>query len=68
MTGTGRYIVARHWRTRWKVQDLSWNPSKDIGQPYDTQAEAQAAADRLNAPPVPPQRTQQGSLFDQEAM
>lgn len=62
----GRYIVTRHWRTRWKVQDQSWNPPKDIGRTYDREADAQAAADRLNQPPAPPQRPQQTSLFDQE--
>lgn len=59
----GRYLVDRHWG-RWAVYDQSHNPPRLLGRPYPSKTAAQEAADRLN---TPPQRTQQASLFDQEA-
>jgi hypothetical protein len=55
----GRYAVGRHWH-RWAVLDQSWNPPHTVST-HNTQAEAAAAADRLNQPP---QRTRQTTLFD----
>lgn len=61
----GRYIVGRQW-TRWVVLDQSWNPPQRIGRPHDTQADARAAADRLNTPTTRPQPPQQATLFNHE--
>jgi hypothetical protein len=59
MDGAGRYVVARHWH-RWAVHDQSCNPPHTVST-HNTQAEAAAAATRLNQPP---QRARQTSLFD----
>lgn len=59
----GRYVVGRHWH-RWTVLDQSHNPPVPVGRPLATEADAQAAADQLNTPRTPPQRTRQASLFD----
>lgn len=55
MSGSGRFYVGRYWQ-RWAVYDASHLPGKRVGDPHDTQAEAQAAADRLNAPKPKPER------------
>ncbi len=64
----GRYIVTPlRSLGQWQVQDQSWNPPRDIGPRHHSEADAQAAADRLNHPPRP-QQTRQTTLFDpQEA-
>lgn len=62
MSAEGRYIAAPHW-ARHAVYDQSWTPPAVVST-HDTEADAQAAADRLNTPTTPPQRTQQASLFD----
>ena len=50
----GRYVVEPWW-DRWAVYDAAWvSPSKRVAGPFNTQTEAQAAADALNNPPAPP--------------
>jgi hypothetical protein len=60
MTGSGRFVVERHWQQH-AVYDLAENPPPVAAGPYNTREQAQAAADQLNNPRQPPK---QDALFD----